>query len=153
MKTTRALFLIPLALLLLPVSYAATPTTGTGTFTLVSATTTSARTADGNTIITQNLMFTIAGAETGNIAFHGTTVVLSTGNSVAFGTGTLAGSVLGRSGTIVFRAEDTAEAGVANGQFVFLSGTGTGELANLHGQGMFQFGGTTGTYSVTAIFT
>jgi hypothetical protein len=160
MKKARALFLLPIALFFLPTAYASTPTTGTGTFPAGSVVTfTSIRMVDGNTVVTVNELDPIAGVIAGSLAFPDVTaVILSTGNGVVrFGTGTLTGSVLGRSGTIELSGQGTFSGFPAafqeEGQFVFLSGTGTGGLTSIQGQGMFEFVGATGTYSVTVIFT
>jgi hypothetical protein len=159
MKNARALFFLPIALLFLPTAYAATPTTGTGTILPGSVFTfTSTRMVDGNTILTVNELDHVAGAIGGSIAFSDSTlVILSTGNGIGFGTGSLTGSVMGRSGTITLSFTATFSGFPAavqeEGRFVFLSGTGTDGLTNLQGQGTFEFTGATGTYSVIVMFT
>ncbi len=154
MKIARALFLLPIALLLLPMAHAATPTSGTGTFT-VGPGTTSSRTADGNTILTATAVATFSGVIAGTLAIEVTAIVFSSGNAVEHGTGTLTGSVLGRSGTIGLSLEATISLATgAEANFVFLSGTGTGGLANLEGHGTIVVApATSATYSVTVIFT
>ncbi len=156
MKIARALFFLPIALLLLPIAHAATPTTGTGTATASSMTTTSARMVDGNTILTLNFVVTFSGAIVGTVAAQDTFIIFSSGKAVEHGTGTLTGSVLGRSGTIgiSFEATLTLATNQFEGQFAFLSGTGTGGLSNLEGQGTAEGQGPlTIAYSVAVIFT
>ncbi len=156
MKIARALSLLPIALLLLPMVHAATPTTGTGTSTAGSFTTISARMVDGNTIVTQDFVVTFSGAIVGTVAVEATVVVFSSGNAVEQGTGSLTGSVFGRSGTIgvSFELSSSLTTGL-DAQFVFLSGTGTGALANMEGHGTAAAppGTPQSSYSVTVIFT
>ncbi len=111
---------------------------------------------DGNTIVTQDFVVTFSGAIVGTVAVEATVVVFSSGNAVEQGTGSLTGSVFGRSGTIgvSFELSSSLTTGL-DAQFVFLSGTGTGALANMEGHGTAAAppGTPQSSYSVTVIFT
>lgn len=123
------------------------PTPGSGAFTLASAVTTGARTADGNLFITQIQTLddtgVLAGVETDSVSivFHPDGTFNATAD-VHF-----VGMVAGRTGTLEQQYETTGNAVTFQGQLQTLSGTGA--LANLHGVGSFVGSSTTfaGTYT------
>jgi hypothetical protein len=122
---------------------ATAPATGTGGFAPAGPPVTiSSRSADGNTIITQIQTFNdtgvISGTETDKVTFtfhaDGTFNLRA---DVAF-----TGTVAGRPGTLTQRFQGTGTPASFQGQIETLSGTG--DLANLHGQGTFVGSPTTG---------
>jgi Protein of unknown function (DUF3224) len=122
---------------------ATTPATGTGGFAPAGPPTTiSSRSADGNTIVTQIQTFNdtgvLSGTETDTIIFtfhaDGTFTLRA---DVAF-----TGTVAGRPGTLRQRFQGTGNPATFQGQIETLGGTG--DLANLHGQGTFEGSPTTG---------
>lgn len=130
---------------LAPAASATTPTTGTGGWgPPAPPVTISSRSADGNTIVTQVSVFDDYGVLTGTdidlitYTFHPDGTVTFTAVSA------YTGMVAGRSGTISFHFEGTGNTVSFKGHFQTLSGTGTGALATLHGQGTFQGSFTTG---------
>ena len=124
-------------------AFASAPATGTGGFTPAGPPVTiSTRSADGNTIVTQIQQFTdtgvISGTETDTVTFtfhaDGTFTLRA---DVAF-----TGTVAGVPGTLTQRFQGTGNPVSFQGQIETLGGTG--ELANLHGQGTFVGSSTTG---------
>jgi hypothetical protein len=122
---------------------ATAPATGTGGFAPVGPPVTiSSRSADGNTIVTQIQTFNdtgvISGTETDKVTFtfhaDGTFTLRA---DVAF-----TGTVAGQPGTLTQRFQGTGNPVSFQGQIETLSGTG--DLANLHGEGTFQGSPTTG---------
>src|SRR5438876_5278106 len=116
---------------------ATAPATGTGGFAPAGPPVTiSTRSADGNTIVTQIQKFNdtgvLSGTETDTITltFHadGTFNLRA---DVAF-----TGTVAGRPGTLTQRFQGTGTPVSFQGQIETLGGTG--DLANLHGEGTFQ---------------
>jgi hypothetical protein len=100
-------------------------------------TSTQARTADGNVILTQTITQTLTGTFSGIAKQESTTVVHKSGAANFFGSETCTCTVAGKSGSLVVRFSGTsAPDGSFEGQFVILSGTGG--LANLNGRGTIQ---------------
>ena len=150
MKKIIMLFLIPAVLLLLPVAHATTPTGVSGSFNVTGATTTSTRMADGTTIVTQTLTFSITGGFKGAGSESARTVTDSTGFSTSHARFTFTGTISGRTGTATFVVVSTGQGTTVMGTFTVVSGTG--DLADLHGQGTFQATGAVGTYSAQIHF-
>jgi Protein of unknown function (DUF3224) len=122
---------------------ATAPATGTGGFAPAGPPVTiSSRSADGNTIVTQIQTFNdtgvISGTETDTVTFtfhaDGTFTLRA---DVAF-----TGTVAGRPGTLTQRFQGTGNPVSFQGQIETLGGTG--DLANLRGEGTFQGSPTTG---------
>jgi Protein of unknown function (DUF3224) len=122
---------------------ATAPATGTGGFAPAGPPVTiSSRSADGNTIVTQIQKFNdtgvISGTETDTVTFtfqaDGTFILRA---DVAF-----TGTVAGRPGMLIQRFQGTGNPVSFQGQLETLSGTG--DLANLHGEGTFVGSSTTG---------
>jgi hypothetical protein len=139
-----SLLLVPL-LLLAPAAHATTVTPAAGTFTTTLTSLVTVLTVDGNTIF--NVAGTIVPTGTfsgsGPIAFL--LLVRATGQDYFLGHFTCSCTVLGQSGSIVVGFTATGVFGVGgplSGHYTILSGTGG--LANLHGQGPFS-----GTQTVT----
>ncbi len=129
---------------LIPAVRASTPIPSSGSFTETGMTILSVRSADGNTIIDESASLALTGTFTGTEAGVATLIVHpdGSGNFAAFITFT--GTVNGVSGTVVFRTVGTfTAAGSAEGIDTIVSGTGN--LANLHGQDTFQANVATGT--------
>jgi Protein of unknown function (DUF3224) len=135
----KLLFLVvATAAALLPVSASARPPSPvTGTFAVVSVTTTSTRTADGNTFITLVRTATLSGTFTGTTADTVTLVMHSNGRTSLRGAGTCVCAIAGRSGTFEYRFRGW---GVfpTSGSGRFVVGHGTGGLAGLHAVGSFS---------------
>lgn len=135
----KLLFLVvATAAALLPVSASARPpSTVTGTFAVVSVTTTSTRSADGNTFITLVRTATLSGTFTGTTTDTISLVMHSNGRTSLRGAGTCVCTVAGRSGTFNYRFRGW---GVfpTSGSGRFVVGHGTGGLAGLHAQGRFS---------------
>jgi hypothetical protein len=143
----RAVLALAAALLatlgLASTAFATAPATGTGGFSPAAPPVTiSSRSADGNTIVTQIQKFNdtgvISGTETDTVTFtfhaDGTFTLRA---DVAF-----TGTVAGRPGTLAQRFQGTGTPVSFQGQIETLGGTG--DLANLHGEGTFQGSPTTG---------
>ena len=124
---------------------AAPPAPVTGTFALVTSTTTSIRTADGNTFITVNRTAALSGTFTGTTTDTTTLVMHSNGTTSLRGAGTCICTVEGRSGTLEYRFEGS---GVfpTSGSGRYVVGQGTGGLAGLHAEGPFS-----GTFLVAEV--
>ena len=139
---------------LAPPASATTPATGTGVFVLAAPPVTiSSRSADGNTLVTVVVVLNdtgvLAGTDIDTITytFHPDGTVTFTAVTA------FTGMVAGQSGTVSFRFEGTGDWASFQGQILTvsyqgqiqtLSGTGTGALATLHGQGTFQGSDVTG---------
>ncbi len=136
------------AICLASAALATTPLTGTGAFTPAAPPTTiSTRSADGNTIVTQIQKFVDTGVETGTET-DTVTFIFHPGGTFNFNADVaFTGTVAGRSGTLAQRFEGTGDAATFNGQIETLSGTG--DLANLRGQGTFEGSSTTGAGTYT----
>lgn len=150
--------LMPVVFLLLvslaPIAYATSPTPANGNITRVSFTPTIVKNADGNTFIDFIMVSSFSGTFTGITNDVGTAVLRPTGDFTFNFLSTFNGTVDGKSGTVVFRVAGKGEGGTTNGtargQFVILRGTG--ELANLHGQGSFEGEAGVATYSARIHF-
>ena len=117
---------------------AATPPTPlSGSFTVVSTSITSTRTAGGNTFITLERVAALSGTFTGTSTDTVLLVMHRNGTTSIRGEGTCVCSVEGRTGTFDYRFEGGGTFPTsASGQFVV--GHGTGGLEGLHGQGTFS---------------
>jgi Protein of unknown function (DUF3224) len=104
----------------------------------------SSRSAGGNTIVTQVLVLTDYGVLTGTDVDTITYTFHPDGTVTFTATSDYTGTVAGRSGTISFHFEGTGNTVSFQGHIQTLSGTGTGGLAGLHGEGTFQGSFTTG---------
>jgi Protein of unknown function (DUF3224) len=129
-KTAAFLVAVGAVVLLAQPVWATAPTAGGGTFTDTSATTSTTRLADGNTIITSTgtgvIDGTVVGARTdmNRFVFH------SDGTLNFSGVETCVCTVAGRSGTFVARFEGTGVGLAFAGHLTVISGTGG--LSNLH---------------------
>jgi hypothetical protein len=124
------------ALMAVPAS-ASPPSPVSGTFAVVTATTTSTRTADGNTFITLTRTATIAGTFTGTTTDNVTLVMHSNGTTSLRGAGTCVCSLGALTGTIEYRFNGKGTFPTsASGRYV--AGRGTGGLAGFHAQGPFS---------------
>jgi hypothetical protein len=142
----RTLFFFVAAAAALAAPASATPPSPlTGTFAVVTFTTTGTRTADGNTFITLTRTAALSGTFTGTSTDTATLVMHSNGRTSLRGAGTCVCTVDGRSGTFDYRFEGWGVFPTsASGQFVV--GHGTGGLAGLHAQGTF-----TGDFFVASV--
>ena len=123
----------------LSMSVHATPLTpASGTWTYIPADMTLTRSADGNTFYEAKSIDIVTGTFEGPGTGVDILVLHSSGFWTGIGVATFVDCMVdGKSGTLVIRwaAHATAETGLWSGQWVILSGTG--ELANLRGQGTF----------------
>lgn len=143
----KLLFLVVMAAAALAVTPASAtpPSPSTGTFAVVSATTTDVRTADGNTFITVSRTAVISGTFTGTATDTVLLVMHSNGTTSARGAGTCACSIEGRSGTFDYRFQGSGTFPTElSGQYVV--GHGTGGLEGIHAQGPFS-----GTFFVATL--
>ena len=113
-----------------------------GNFTTHS-TTTSVQPVNGKLIVTQDITFTVTGDLSGTAMATDTVVIdQSTGTGFFFGSGTLTGTVLGKSGTIGFMFTGTFSGFPTlpklRGRVVFFPESGTGQLSGLSGEGTLQ---------------
>jgi Protein of unknown function (DUF3224) len=128
-----------------------------GNFTTRS-TTTGVRQVDGILIVTQDITFTVTGDLSGTALAQDTVVINpATGTGFFFGSGTLTGTVLGRSGTIGFMFTGTFTGFPVlprlRGHVVFFPESGTGQLRGLGGEGTLQgILDVGGTYSIEVEF-
>jgi hypothetical protein len=117
----------------------ASATTGSpasGTFTSLTVTITSTRTAGGNTFVTANRTAALAGTFTGPTTETDTMVFHSDGMTIVHGEGTCACTVDGVSGTISYRVESSGTFPTSvSGQY---EAQGSGRLAGLHAEGPFS---------------
>ncbi len=134
----------------LQIAAAIPPTPATGTVTVVGFTFTDVRNAKDNTIIDFTQNTNSIGTFAGTTEDVGTIILQPSGDFNFKIRSTFTGTVDGKSGTLVFEVVGKGEGGIPGGtvrsHFVILSGTG--DLANLHGQGNLE--GTSGvnaTYS------
>jgi hypothetical protein len=112
------------------------PAPVSGTFAVVTATTTSTRTAGGNTFITVTRTAALSGTFTGTTSDELLLVMHRNGTTSLRGTGTCVCSLAGRSGTFEYRFEGSGIFPTsASGRYVV--GHGTGGLAGLHAEGPF----------------
>jgi hypothetical protein len=129
-------------------SSASTNFTANGTFTISNTTTTSTQQAGQNTIYSLTQQGVNDGDLTGSFTDEETTTSYPDHTSTFSGKETCTCTVDGKSGTLTFTFTGT---GTADGSFkgqVF-DFQGTGDLANLHGQGTFQGQGSNGIYHST----
>ena len=137
------LALSPLA----PAAHGTTPTEGSGTLQATSLTPLGERIAGPNVFFSEANTITITGTLLGTLDCQVRGLVRPIGEGTARIICTFTGTVQGHSGTAVLRANETFAGDSANGRFVLAEGTG--DLANLHGQGSFTLNFVTGagTYS------
>lgn len=144
--------LVLVALALASVAYAAPPADGSGTVTFGTATVSSTRSADGNTIITELAPATETGTYKGSSVADERVVIHPDGDFTGTATETFTGTVNGIPGTVVFHDvfRGNATTGVVTGSYTVISGTGG--LADLHDWGTFEATGSTGTYQSNVHF-
>ncbi len=148
---TISAFLL-LALMIAPVTVTA-PMPASGTWTDTGASAPDVRMAGGNTIISQTGTTTVTGTFEGTMESNVKVVIHPNGKTNTWVIGVFSGSVDGLSCTLVMRFAATGNAvtGEMEGNWVILSGTG--DLANLRGQGTVEgVGGVGGTYSGQILF-
>jgi hypothetical protein len=132
------------SLLAVPAS-ATPPSTSTGTFAVVTATTTDVRTAGGNTFVTVARTALISGTFNGTAVDTIKLVMHANGTTSVHGDGTCACSIGARAGTFdySFRGSGTFP-DVLSGTYVV--GHGTAGLEGLHAEGPFA-----GTFFVASL--
>jgi len=113
------------------------PSPVSGTFAVASVTTTSTRTAGGNTFITLTRTAVVSGTFTGITTDEVLLVMHANGTTSLRGEGTCVCTVEGRSGTFDYRFGGS---GIfpTSGSGRYVVGHGTGGLAGLHAQGPFN---------------
>jgi hypothetical protein len=143
------LVLSVLVLVLPAAAGAAPPVSGSGTSTVSSAIIASTRQADGNTFVSSRVTTRYSGTVQGTGVGEETVIIHPDGTFNGSTFETFTGTIGGNPGTAVFRVVGTGDVttGALSGQFTIVDGTGG--LATLHGEGMFQAVGDSGTYSVT----
>ena len=116
---------------------ASPPSPVAGTFSVVTATTVSTRTAGGNTFVTLDRTAALAGTFTGTTRDTVHLVMHRNGSTTVQGAGTCVCTIAGRSGTFAYRFTGS---GVfpTSGSGHYVAGRGTGGLAGLHAQGPFS---------------
>jgi len=136
------LFTLPIA-----VAYASPPIEASGTFSEEPPSITVLRTAGGNTILSWITAGSLTGTVSGTLTDNATIVIHNTGTWDFQGLVTCSCTVGSQSGTLFLRYEGKGVAfGPSQAKVVILSGTGG--LANLHGQGTFDLPAPgAGTYS------
>ena len=149
MKMIKALFVVPMVLLLLPGAFATQPSSGSGTFTATSGPP-HVRSAGGNMIITHSVMFTISGTISGTCTAQERDVMHANGISNFHGSCTLTGKIGDKSGTIVERYSGRGTMASFEGRFV--GGQGTAGLAGMHVTGSFK-GMSTGEGTIAGTYT
>lgn len=145
--------LIIMAVVLFPVAaYASPPTAASGTLENAVSVPGDMRVAGGNIIITETEYAEIHGTMEGDYILEFRAVIHSNGKLNMYGISTIDQcTVNGNTGTIIMSLTGTGVmsspvSGALQGEWVIIKGTG--ELANLHGQGTFTVGvGVGGTYS------
>jgi hypothetical protein len=107
-----------------------------GTFAVVTATTTSTRTAGGNTFITLTRTAVLSGTFTGTTTDEVLLVMHANGTTSLRGEGTCVCTIEGRSGTFDYRFGGS---GVfpTSGSGRYVAGHGTGGLSGFHAEGPF----------------
>jgi hypothetical protein len=127
-----------------PVS-ATPPKPSVDTFALVSSTTTSVRSADGNTFLTVTRVASLTGTFTGTTTDTVIVVMHSNGTTSIRGEGVCTCSVEGRTGSFEYRFRGAGTFPTfASGQYVVMHGAGG--LEGLHGVGTF-----TGSFAVAVL--
>ena len=143
MRIASLILLALLPVLAVTATYATKPTVGQGTVTLVSSTPVgSARTAGDNTIATFKNTFSLTGALTGKAVSLERDVMHASGDKsfttfqgeANFTSST--GDIAATTGTLVIHYVGINNGGSIHGQFV--ANSGTGSLADFHGQGDFS---------------
>ena len=125
--------------------------TANGTFTISNTTTTGTQQDGQNTIYGLTQQGVDDGDLTGSFTDEETSTSHPDNTSTFSGRATCTCTVAGKSGTLMYSFTGTSTAdGSFQGQFFDFQGTG--DLANLHGQGVFQGQGTHGTYSSELYF-
>jgi len=140
MKIAALILVVLLPVLAVTATYATRPTIGTGKVTLVSQTMVgSARPAGDNSIATFKNTFSLTGALTGTALALERDVTHASSDrfSITFqGNASFTGSAGDLSGKLVIRYVGVNNGTFIHGQFVIVSGTGG--LADFHGQGEFS---------------
>ncbi len=140
MKIAALVLVVLLPVLAVTATYATKPTIGMGKVTLVSQTMVgSSRPAGDNTIATFKNTFSLTGALTGTAVALERDVTHASSDrfSITFqGNANFTGSAGGVSGKLVIRYVGVNNGTFIHGQFVIVSGSGG--LADFHGQGEFS---------------
>jgi Protein of unknown function (DUF3224) len=137
MRTFPVLAVAALAALTAVNASATPPSPVTGSFTVVTATTTSTRIAGGNTFITLTRTAAVSGTFTGTSTDEVLLVMHANGTTSLRGTGTCTCSIEGRTGTFDYRFQGS---GIfpTSGSGHYVVTHGTGGLAGLHAKGPFS---------------
>src|SRR6266540_1798520 len=121
-----------LSILVASTTFAAPPTTVSGTFTYTSSTFNSIRLAGGNTIIDLSATVSYTGTFNGTSTLHGTLIFHPNGTANFHDVETFSGTVNGVPGSVTFNLNGSSDAAlVVSATDVIVSATG--ELAHLHG--------------------
>jgi len=150
---TLCFFLTMLALVVFPIPViASAPTTANGTLENPVSVVTNMRQADGNMILSEIENAECTGTMAGPYVLEMMVIIHKNGKINMHGISTIDPCTIdGMSGTITMNLTGIGvmtgpETGTIHGQWVFLCGTG--DLANVHGQGTFEAtAGVGGTYS------
>jgi hypothetical protein len=136
MRTVLVLVVAVSAVLAAPAS-ATPPSPATSTFAVVSATTTSTRSAGGNTFITLIRTAVLSGTFNGTTTDEILLVMHANGTTSVHGQGTCVCTIGDRSGTFDYRFRGS---GVfpTSGSGRYVVGHGTGGLTGLHAEGPFS---------------
>jgi len=127
--------------------------TAKGNFTILSRTNISVRQDGQNKIYSYTQQGVDSGDITGSFTEEETSSVHPDNTANFSGTSTCTCTEAGKSGTFIYAYTGTSTAnGSFHGQTFDGHGSGTGDLAKLHGQGVFQGQGTHGTYSSELYF-
>lgn len=127
---------VSVALAAAPAS-ATPPSPVTGTFAVVTAMTTSTRTAGGNTFVTLTWTAVVSGTFAGTTADEVLLVMHANGTTSLRGEGTCVCTIEGRSGTFDYRFRGS-EIFPTSGSGTYVVGHGTGDLADLHAEAPFS---------------
>ena len=144
MRIVTLLFLVLLPVLAVTATFGTKPIAGSGTVTLVSSTKVgSARAAGDNTITTFTNKFSLTGALTGTaLALERDVFHNSSGKAFTTFQGvanfTSSGDESSSLGTLVIHYLGVNNGTFIHGQFVIISNSGTGSMADFHGQGEFS---------------
>ncbi len=141
MKIAALVLIVLLPVLAVTATYATKPPMGSGTVTTVSRTPVgSAQTVRDNTIATFKVIFSITGTLTGRAAALERDVTHASGDKsfTTFQGDANFNATTGeaQSGTAIVHYVGIANSTFVHGQFVI--GSGTGSMANFHGQGEFS---------------
>jgi len=126
---------------------ASPPAVISGTYTVGDIHVLEVRFADGNMILKQIEYGNVYGDVEGPYTFERIVIIYKNGDVNVHGTFTVSpAKILGREGTYTQRVNAKASAGVIQGQWASLNGTG--DLANVHARGTLEGKvGVSGTYS------